>query len=210
MLTIGLSTPVKDITHRHAAAIASLAGISLLASLSGFHGHPAISNSWEGLLWGIADPAINLNRLASLVAIGLLSAGIVRGAFMAASFGAAAAFGMVMHLFHVNFAGAEIGMAISTIVFSAILLMENKPNWIFISALGAIAGLLHGYVGVESVVNTGIVPLVIYVMGFALTQCAVLMSVREIYAILPKKITFAGLAFCAIGIVFFGNAIHLI
>lgn len=210
MLTIGLSTSGKDITHRYAVAIAALAVISLLSSLSGFHGHPAISNSWEGLLWGIADPAIDLNRLASLVAIGLLSAGIVRGAFIAASFGAAAAFGMVMHLFHVNLPGAEIGIAISTIIFSAILLIENKPNWIVVSVLGAIAGLLQGYAGVESVVNTGIIPLVIYVMGFALTQCALLMSVREIYSILPKKITFAGLAFCAIGIVFFGNAINLI
>ncbi|BAY62893.1 hydrogenase accessory protein [Calothrix brevissima NIES-22] len=210
MLTIDLSTSGNEIKHRHAVAIASLATISLLASLSGFHGHPAISNSWEGLLWGIADPAIDLNRLASLVAIGLLSAAILRGAFIAASFGAAAAFGMVINLFHLNLPGAEIGLAISTIIFSAILLIENKPNWIVISVLGAIAGLLHGYVGVESVVNTGIVPLVIYVMGFALTQCAVLMSVREIYSILPNKITFAGLAFFAIGIVFFGNAIHLI
>ncbi|MBD2355364.1 HupE/UreJ family protein [Tolypothrix sp. FACHB-123] len=210
MLTIDLSTSGNDIKHRHTVAIASLATISLLASLSGFHGHPAISNSWEGLLWGIADPAINLNRLVSLIAIGLLSAGMVRGALIPASFGAAAAFGMVIHLFHLNLGGAEIGIAISTIAFSAMLMIVNKPNSILLAVLGAIAGFLHGYAGVESVVDTGIIPLVIYVMAFALTQCTVLMSAREIYSILPNKITFAGLAFCAIGIVFFGNAINLI
>jgi urease accessory protein len=209
MLTIGLSTSGKDIQIRHAVAIASLALISLLSSLSGFHEHPAISNAWDGLLWGIADPVINLNRLASLVAIGLLSAGMASGALTAASFGVAAAFGMVIHLFHVNLAGAEIGIAISTIAFSAMLMMLNKPNSVLLLVLGAIAGLLHGYAGAESVVEVGIMPLVIYVMGFALTQCAVVMSAREIYSMLPKKIPFAGLAFCAIGIVFLGNAIYM-
>ncbi|BAY25443.1 hydrogenase accessory protein [Calothrix sp. NIES-2100] len=209
MLTVELSTSAKDVKRSYAGAIAALALISLLISLSGFHGHPAISNSWEGLLWGIADPVISLNRLASLVAIGLLSAGIIRGALIAASFGSAAAFGMVIHLFHVNIPGVQIGIATSTIAFGAMLMMLNKPNSVVLSVIGAIAGLLHGYAGAESVMDTGIMPLVIYVLGVTLTQCAVVMSAREIYSILPNKISLGGLAFCAIGIVFLGNAINL-
>ncbi|OUL25230.1 hydantoin utilization protein [Nostoc sp. RF31YmG] len=210
MLTVELSTSTTRLQRRHAGAIASLVLISILSSLSGFDFHPSISNSWEGLLWGIADPVISLDRLASLVAIGLLSAGMVRGALIAAAFVSAGVFGTVMHLFQVNLAGAEIGIATSTIAFGAMLMMLKQPNWLLLSLLGAIAGLFHGYAGTGSAIETGMMPLVIYVLGITLTQCAVVMSAREMYSMMPNRIRFAGLAFFAIGIVFLRNAINLV
>lgn len=210
MLTVELSTSATRLQRRHALAIASLVLISLLSSLSGFHVHTPISNSWEGCLWGIADPVISLDRLAVVVAIGLLSAGMVRGALIAAAFVSAAVFGTVIHIFQVNLAGAEIGIAISTIAIGAMLMMSKQPNWVLLSLLGAIAGLFHGYAGTGSAFETGMIPLVIYVLGVTLTQCAVVMSAREIYAMLPNRIRFAGVAFSAIGIVFLRNAINLV
>jgi len=208
MLTVELSTSATALRLRHAGAIAALILLSLLCSLSGLPVHQSISNCWEGLIWGIADPVVGLNSLASLVAIGLLCSGINRGALIAASFLSAAVFGTVIHLFYVNLAGAEIGIAASTIAFGAMLMMSIQPNWLLPSVLGAIAGLFHGYAGAESIIDTEIMPLVIYVTGVTLTQCAVMMSARKIYPMLPNRIGFAGLAFCAIGIVFLGNAIH--
>lgn len=210
MLTVELSTSATRLQRRHAGAIAALVLISLLSSLSGFHVHAPISNSWEGFLWGIADPVISLDRLASLVAIGLLSAGMVRGGLIAAAFVSAGVFGTVIHLFHVDLAGAEIGIAASTIAVGAMLMMSKQPNWVLLSLLGAIAGLFHGYAGTGSAIETGIMPLVIYVLGVTLTQCAVVMSAREVYAMLPKRIRFAGLAFLAIGIVCLRNAINFV
>ncbi len=217
MLTVELSTSATRLQHRHAGAIAALVLISLLSSLSGFHVHGSISNSWEGFLWGIADPVwgiadpvISLDRLASLVAIGLLSAVMVRGALIAAAFVSAGVFGTVIHLFQVDLAGAEIGLATSTIAIGAMLMMSKKPNWMLLSLLGAIAGLFHGYASTGSAIETGMMPLVIYVLGVTLTQCAVVMSAREIYPMLPNRMRFAGLAFSAIGIVCLGNAINLV
>jgi urease accessory protein len=210
MLTVELSTSATRLQHRHAGAITALVLISLLSSLSGFHIHPPISNSWEGFLWGIADPVISLDRLASLVAIGLLSAVMVRGALIAAAFVSAGVFGTVIHLFQVDLAGAEIGIATSTITIGAVLMMSKQPNWLLLSLLGAIAGLFQGYASTGAAIETGMMPLVIYVLGVTLTQCAVVMSAREIYAMLPNRMRFAGLAFSAIGIVCLGNAINLV
>jgi urease accessory protein len=210
MLTIKLSTSATRLQYRHAGAIAVLILISLLSSLSGFQVHQPIANSWEGLLWGIADPVISLDRLASLVIIGLVSVGMVRGALIAAAFISAGVFGTVIHLFQVNLIGAEIAIAASTIAFGAMLIVSKRANWVLLSVLGAIAGLFHGYAGTGSVIDTGIIPLVIYILGVTLTQCAVVMSAREIYPMLPTKMGFTGLAFCAIGIVFLLNAINLV
>ncbi|BAY13180.1 HupE/UreJ family protein [Calothrix sp. NIES-2098] len=210
LTTVELSTSATRLQHRHAGAIASLVLISLLSSLSGFHAHTAISNSWEGLLWGIADPVISLDRLVILVAIGLLSAGMIRGGLIAAAFVSAGVFGTVIHLFHVDLAGAEIGVATSTIAVGAMLMMSKQPNWLLLSLLGAIAGLFHGYASTGSAIETGITPLIIYVLGVTLTQCAVVMSARETYAMLANRTHFAGLAFFAIGIVCLCNAINLV
>ncbi|MDZ7961251.1 MAG: HupE/UreJ family protein [Aulosira sp. DedQUE10] len=210
MLTVELSISASALKRRHAGAIAALILLSLLCSLSGLSVHQSIFNCWEAFVWGIADPVVSLNSLASLVAIGLFCAGINRGALIGASFLSAAVFGTVIHLFNVNLAGAETGIAVSTIAVGAMLMMSIQPNWLLLSAVGAIAGLFQGYASAESIIDTEIIPLVIYVLGVAVTQCAVMMSAREIYPMLPSKIGFAGLTFCAIGIAFLGNAVHCV
>ncbi|MBW4563607.1 MAG: HupE/UreJ family protein [Mojavia pulchra JT2-VF2] len=209
MLAIELSPSTTALKHRHLGAIAVLALISVLSSLSGFHGHESISNCWEGLLWGIADPVISLDRLASIVAIGLLSAGIARGALIAASFVLAAVFGTAVHFFYMNLAGADIAIAISTVAIG-VMLMSKQPNLILLSLLGALAGLFHGYANAEFIVGAGILPLVVYVLGVTLTQCVLIMSAREINQILPSKISLISLAFAACGIVFLSNSIRAI
>ncbi|MBD2167716.1 HupE/UreJ family protein [Calothrix membranacea FACHB-236] len=208
MLTIELSTSATALKRRYAGAIAALILLSLLCSLSGLPIHQSISNCWEGLLWGIADPVVSLNSLASLVAIGLFCAGMNRGVLIAASFLSASVLGIVIHLFYVNLVGAEIGIAASTIAVGTMLMMSIQPNWLLLSVLGAIAGLFHGYAGAESIINTEILPLIIYVLGFTVTQCAVIMSAREIYPMLLNKIGFVGLAVCAISMAFLSNTFH--
>ncbi|BAY33554.1 hydrogenase accessory protein [Nostoc carneum NIES-2107] len=208
MLTTELSTSATALKRRHAGAIAALILLSLLCSLSGLPIHQSISNSWEGLLWGIANPVVSLNSLASILAIGFLCAGMNRGALLAASFLSASVFGTVIHLFYANLVGAEIGIAASTIAIGAMLIMSIQPNWLLLSVLGAIAGLFHGYAGAESIINTEIMPLVIYILGVTVTQCAVIMSAKKTYPMLLNKIGFVGLAICAIGMPFLGNAIY--
>ncbi|QSJ20010.1 HupE/UreJ family protein [Nostoc sp. UHCC 0702] len=224
MLKIELSaySPIGDFSKsklqfRHLGAIASLVLISLLYSWSGLPSGHAISNCWEGFLWGIANPVIGLDRLASVVAIGLLSAGIVRGIWIAFSFVLATILGTVIYLFGVNLPGAEVAIPISSMIFGTMLVLTNRPNWLILALLGAIAGLFQGYSDGQSIMEAGIIPLFAYILGVAVTQYAVTMSAREIgNTIIPKNINgilsrtilFVGFAFCAMGIVFLKSLLN--
>ncbi|MEH2446416.1 MAG: HupE/UreJ family protein [Nostoc sp.] len=201
--------------HRHIGAIAALILISLLSSLSGTPDRHTISNCWEGFLWGLADPIIGLDCLVGIVAIGLLSSVFVRGAAIAGCFVLAAVLGIVIHVFGLNLPGTEIAIAISTIVFGTMLMMPNQPNFTVFTLVSVSAGLFQGYADAESVIGAGIISLVAYILGIILTLFAVTMSAKkigvamgmgEINRILPWKISIAGFALCAIGIVFLSNS----
>ncbi|MCC5621405.1 HupE/UreJ family protein [Nostoc sp. CHAB 5715] len=202
--------------HRHIGAIAVLILISLLSSLSGTPDRHSISNCWEGFIWGLADPVIGLNCLIGIIAISLLSSVFVRGAAIAECFVLASILGIVIHLFQLNLPGTEIAFAISTIVFGIMLMIPNQPNFILLALVGISAGLFQGYADAESIIGTGMMSLIAYILGMTLTLFAVAMSAREIgivmgmgeiNRILPWKISIAGFAFCAIGIVFLSNSI---
>ncbi|MHC5614933.1 MAG: HupE/UreJ family protein [Nostoc sp.] len=203
--------------HRHIGAIAVLILISLLSSLNGTPDRHTISNCWEGFLWGLADPVISLDCLIGILAIGLLSSVFVRGAAtIAGGFVFAAVLGIIIHLFQLNFPGTEIAIAVSTIVFGTMLMIPNQPNFIVLVLMGISAGLFQGYADAESIIGAGIIPIIAYILGITLTLFVVAMSAREIGTamgmgeinrILPWKISIAGFAFCAIGIVFLSNSI---
>ncbi|QMS87117.1 HupE/UreJ family protein [Nostoc edaphicum CCNP1411] len=206
----------SNLMHRHIGAIAVLLLISLLSSLSGTPVNHTISNYWEGFLWGLADPVIGLDCLVGIVAIGLLSSVFIRGAVIVGCFVLAAILGIVIHLSQLNFPGAEIAIAISTIIFSTMLMMPNQPNFVVLALMGISAGLFQGYTVDESIIGAGTIPLIAYIVGMILTLFAVAMSARqigtaigmgEINRTLPWKITIAGFALCAIGIVFLSNSI---
>ena len=201
---------------RHIGAIAALILISLLSSLSGTPFDHNISNAWEAFVWGLADPVISLNCLVGIVAIGLLSSVFVRGAAIAGCFVLATVLGIVIHIFQLNLPGTEIAIAISTIVFGTMLMMPNQLNFLVLALVGISAGLFQGYANAESIVSAGTISVVAYILGIALTLFSVAMSAREIGVgmgmgeinrILPWKISLAGFALCAIGIVFLSNSL---
>ncbi|MBN3875421.1 MULTISPECIES: HupE/UreJ family protein [unclassified Nostoc] len=201
---------------RHIGAIAALILISLLSSLSGTPFEHTISNAWEAFVWGLADPVISLNCLVGIVAIGLLSSVFARGAAIAGCFIFATVLGIVMHLYQLNLPGTEIAIAISTIVFGTMLMMPNQLNFLVLALMGISAGLFQGYANAESITGAGMISVVVYILGITLTLLAVAMSAREIGVgmgmrelnrILPWKISLAGFALCAIGIVFLSNSL---
>ncbi|MEH1912870.1 HupE/UreJ family protein [Nostoc sp.] len=201
---------------RHIGAIAALILISLLSSLSGTPFEHTISNAWEAFVWGLADPVISLNCLVGIVAIGLLSSVFVRGAAIAGCFIFATVLGIVMHLYQLNLPGTEIAIAISTIVFGTMLIMPNQLNFLVLALMGISAGLFQGYANAESITGAEMISVVVYILGITLTLLAVAMSAREIGVgmgmgelnrILPWKISLAGFALCAIGIVFLSNSL---
>lgn len=201
--------------YSHMGAIAALVLISLLSSSGGSPVQHTISNFWEGLIWGIADPVISLNRLAGIVAIGLLAARFGSGVWIGVSFVIAAFCGQMIHLYQQNLPGQEIAIAICTIAFGIILVRQIQLSWLVIAILGAAAGLFQGYADGESIIGAGIFTVVAYITGVILTQSVIFLCTREVGAIigcreiqpiLPSKIRWAGLAFCGIGIVFLGQS----
>ncbi|MHC5742280.1 MAG: HupE/UreJ family protein [Nostoc sp.] len=201
---------------RHIGAIAALILISLLSSLSGTPFEHTISNAWEAFVWGLADPVISLNCLVGIVAIGLLSSVFVRGAAIAGCFIFATVLGIVMHLYQLNLPGTEIAIAISTIVFGTMLMMPNQLNFLVLALMGISAGLFQGYANAESITGAEMISVAVYILGITLTLLTVAMSAREIGVgmgmgelkrILPWKISLAGFALCAIGIVFLSNSL---
>ncbi|BDI15234.1 hypothetical protein ANSO36C_10360 [Nostoc cf. commune SO-36] len=206
----------SKLMNRHIGAIAALILISLLSSLSGTPIDHTISNAWEGFLWGLADPVISLDCLVGIIAIGLLSSVFVRGAAIAGCFVFATVLGIVSHLYQLNLPGTEIAIAISTIAFGTMLMMPNQPNFIVFALVSISAGLFQGYANAESIIGVGMMPVVAYILSITLTLFVVAMSAREIgiamgvgeiNRILPWKISLAGFALCAIGIVFLSNSI---
>ncbi|MEH2112926.1 HupE/UreJ family protein [Nostoc sp.] len=206
----------SKLMDRHIGAIAALILISLLSSLSGTPIDHAISNGWEGFLWGLADPVISLNCLVGIVAIGLLSSVFVRGAAIAGCFIFATVLGIGIHLLQLNLPGTEIAIAISTIVFGTMLMMPNQLNLMVLALVSISAGLFQGYANAESIIEVGMISVVTYILGITLTLFAVAISAREIGVamgmgeinrILSWKMSIAGFALCAIGIVFLNNSI---
>ncbi|MFN6514680.1 MAG: HupE/UreJ family protein [Nostoc sp. CreGUA01] len=203
------------VVDRHIAAIAALILISLLSSWSGTPATHAISNSWEGFIWGIADPVINSKCLVGIVAIGLLSAIFMRGTLIVGYFALAVILGTIIHLFQINLPAIEIAISISTIFLGTMLINANQVNFVLLALMGISVGFFQGYIHGQLITEAAIIPSITYILGMILTQFAVAMSVREIgramgmgeiNRIVPRKISIVGFCLCAIAIVFLSNS----
>jgi urease accessory protein len=204
--------PGSRLLYRHVYAIASLLVISLLSSFRLSQPHQFIYNWFDGFLGGLAHPVLGLHHMVSVVAIGLLSGVVVRGALIPAGFVLATLLGTINHLLYLNLPGAETAIAFFTIVFAVMLAIPNQPNRRVLMLLTATAGLFHGYTYGQGILETPISSQVAYMLGLTLTQYVVAMSAREIGNIisvgkLQNIRNASGFAFWAIGIVFLSYSI---
>lgn len=202
--------------QRLLGAIAILVVISLLTSAGGSPIEHNVSNIWEGFIWGIADPVISLDRFAGIVALGLFSARFTRGNWLNITFVIAAICGQLINLSPVILPAPAIAIAICTIALGVMLVTPIPIHWLAIALLSATAGIFQGYSDATSIIGAETLTMIIFVISVAFTQTVIIMSARkigvnfginEINQILPKIIRFAGLVFCAIGIVFLGYSI---
>lgn len=201
----------KDkLLHRYVGAIAALVIISLLSSWTALPSQHEISNSWDGFLWGMAESVLALDKLVSIIAIGLLASRHVCGRWIAIEFVLASIFGTVIHLSKLNLPLTQTAIATVSIFFGAMLVTPKRPSLVTLLMLTAIAGLLQGYLSSESIMRVLTMPSMAYIFGSALTQCAVVMSARkigtdmsqvELPGIFSRKIGLAGFAICALDVV---------
>jgi urease accessory protein len=201
----------SKLLYRHVYAIASLLVISLVSSFT-LSQPPAILNWFDGFLGGVAHPVLGLHHLITVVAIGLLSGVVVRGALVPVAFVLATLLGTINHLLYLNIPGAETAIAFFTIVFAVMIAIPNQPNLMVLVLLTATAGLFHGYSYGPAILETPITSQIAYMLGLTLIQYVVAMSAREIGNIISmEKLqnirNTCGFAFWAMGIVFLGYSI---
>jgi urease accessory protein len=214
-----ISSDLSKITtskqYRYLVSLAALVLISLLSSWSGSPVQHSISSLWEGFIWGIADPVLNLNRFAGIVAIGLISARFLSGVWLGIAFASAAFVGQIIHLQQFSLPGADLMIAICTIGFGMMLVTSTQMNWLAITFLTLMVGLFQGEANMAAIITADTATILAHVIGVTLTQVLIFLSVREIGAsqgmaevnqFLPRIIRFAGLACCAIGFVFLGTS----
>ncbi len=197
-------------------AIAILGVISLLTSAGGSPIEHNVSTAWEGFIWGIADPVINLDSFVSILALGLFSARFVSGNWLNITFVIAAICGQVINLSPVILPAPALAIAICTIASGVMLFTPIPIHWSAIALLSVTAGIFQGYANATSIIGAETLTAITFVVSVAFTHTVIIMSAREIgltfainqiNQILPKIIRFAGLVFCAIGIVFLGYSI---
>ncbi|QLE55969.1 HupE/UreJ family protein [Nostoc sp. TCL26-01] len=197
---------------RYIGAIAALILISLLSSVNGLSLQHSISNFGDGFLWGVADPVLHFDSLVNTLAIGYIASGMMQAAFITGSLIVATVLGGLMSLSHMNLPGAEIAIAVASLVLSILLVTPNRPHWFILAVLGAIAGLSLGYLDSQSIIQVGGISQFTYLLGMVLSLYAVVTSAKKIGQAMNQETMssvyrFVGLAILGISIVCLGNVI---
>ena len=194
-------------------------GINLLLIVQPvFAHHPTggkIPSSFlEGFLSGLGHPLIGFDHLVFVIAIGLLAALKPKlGMVIPLAFVLATAMGTGIHLASINLPFPEIVISASVLIMGLLLAKENQTNLSFLLALGAIAGIFHGYAYGESIIGAETTVLGAYLLGFGLIQLFISASTfylgrlaigkSSLNASLPLR--FAGFTICGMGITFLSN-----
>jgi urease accessory protein len=220
MMSKDLMSKILQLFWRYLGAIATALTIAFFAIPQPAYAHHAIGgktpvNLFEGFLSGLAHPVIGLDHFAFVVAIGLLAVGQRRGALIPAGFVVAAMLGTVIHVFQIDLPAAEVAIAVSVIIFGAMLVWRDRPHWLITLGLGAIAGLFHGYAYGEAIIGAQMFPLFAYLLGFTLIQYGVALvaflvgnlALQKSANSSPAWLRLSGLAICAIGVVFLTSSV---
>ncbi|MEL6928487.1 MAG: HupE/UreJ family protein [Cyanobacteria bacterium J06600_6] len=125
----------------------------------------------QGLLSGSGHPVIGIDHLVFVIAIGLLAALRPKlGMVIPTAFVVATAVGTIIHLQSVDLPAAELIISASVLVMGIFLAQAKQTNIGILAALGAIAGVFHGYAYGESIVGAETVALGAYMFGFCSIQ----------------------------------------
>lgn len=203
-------------------AIAILTTIILLGAIEPAMAHHGMggkipNNLWEGFLSGIGHPIIGIDHLAFIIAIGLIAARTPKGILIPVSFLATAMLGTGIHLLSIDLPLPEIAIALSVVVFGAMLALKQKLNTPtpLLASLAAIAGIFHGYAYGEAIIGAEMTPLLAYLAGFTAIQLLVASAGMKFAELIGHQwqnqffsfMRFFGLVISAIGAVFFTSAL---
>lgn len=199
--------------------IGTLGIVNLLFAKSAIAHHPfgneVPDNFLTGFLSGLGHPVIGLDHLAFVVATGLLATFSPQGFAIPIAFCLTAMAGTGLHLLELNLPLTELCIAFSVLAFGVLLVLRQIPHWTLLAALGAIAGIFHGYAYGEAVIGAQMNPIIAYLLGFTFIQSAIALAAWALgqwvnqHIHLPKftPLQLAGFAITAMGTIFLTTAI---
>lgn len=173
------------------------------------------SNAFEGLFSGLAHPVIGMDHLAFVIAAGLVGALISRGIIIPVAFVLASLGGTGLHLMLFDLPMPEFVIAASVLLFGVVLAVGKSFDLPVVVALGAIAGLFHGYAYGEAIVGADMTPLFAYLIGFMSVQLGISLAAWKVGRVLLKtnaiqgllRLRFIGFALCGVGVVFLSDLV---
>lgn len=190
----------------------------LAAGASSAHAHHVMdyampATALEGLLSGLGHPVIGIDHLLFIAGAGVLAARLKRGHLLPLVFVVASVSVAGMRYLGVDVGLDELWIAGSLVVLGAIMLAVRKPAGGVVAVLFLVTGALHGYALAEAMVGAERTPLIAYLAGLTLIQCAIALAAWWIatwFATHSPRVPFqrlVGAAVGAAGLVFAGLAV---
>lgn len=127
----------------------------------------------QGLLSGLAHPVIGPDHAAFVIAAGFLLALVPRGLWGIAALILGTLLGAVLHLAGTQLPGAEIGIALSVVLFGGLVMVGRGIALRWLAPGLLLAGVLHGHAYAESIFGAEPLPLGAYLIGFCIVQSGV-------------------------------------
>jgi len=194
----------------------AVAGLLLLATPALAH-HPSggdtPANAVQGFLSGMGHPVIGLDHLAFVITAGLLAAVVGQGLLIPIGFVLASLVGTGIHLMELNLPAPEFFISASVLLFGGLLAMRKQPHTGIMLALGALAGIFHGYAYGEAIVGARMDALLAYLIGFAAIQMAIAIVAYFVAKRVAGKegtalnLRFAGFALAGVGAAFLSGVV---
>jgi len=190
----------------------------LAAGASAAHAHHVMdyampATALEGLLSGLGHPVIGVDHLLFIAGAGVLAARLERGYLLPLVFVVASVAVAGMRYLGIGVGLDELWIAGSLVVLGAIMVAAWKPAGGVVAGLFLVTGALHGYALAEAIVGAERTPLVAYLAGLTLIQCAIALAACWIAIWLAThrpRVPFqrlVGAAVAAAGLVFAGLAL---
>jgi urease accessory protein len=157
----------------------------------------------EGLLSGLGHPIIGIDHLIFIAGAGVLAARFPRGYLLPLAFVVASVAVAGVRCLGVDVGLDELWIAGSLVVLGAIMLAARQLAGSAIAGFFLVAGALHGYALAEAIVGAERTPLVAYLVGLALIQCAIALSAWAIATWLAAhrpRVPFQRIAGAAVGV----------
>ena len=131
---------------------------------------------WYGLLSGVGHPIIGLDHLAFIILVGLVSVFFVKTRLAPLSFIVATILGTLLVYVGIALPLAELVITASVVLVGSMVLSGRHFSPTLYAAIFAIAGLFHGGAYGEAIIGAEATPLISYVIGFGITQYAIILA----------------------------------